>query len=298
MLFARAARSLPCARAPARLVLARRLSTATMPKGAADASPNEALSHLDDGTLSAHWMLTIQLWDQEAIATGVHKFLTANGCKKVLDASGGSGDCVLHLANLGGLELAFNDASEDMVSLARARLAEAGHTDVPLHAEFWSDMPGRVVGEGTYDCVMIRGNSLPYVASWDEATATLDAAQGRAALVDSLRGAFAMVRPGGLLLVDKSPNDRHGCFPVSNSGVVDGKRVNFCWTFVNDKPSLTREWHQFNQIDDTVHRKVCRSLMITDELLLGCLDEAGFVEPRHVELEHETTYKPFVARRP
>ena len=83
-----------------------------------------------------------------------------------------------------------------MVDLTRARLSEAGHHDVPLHAEFWSDMPGKVVGEGTYDCVMIRGNSLPYVASWDETTATLNAAAGRDALVASLKGAHAMVKPG------------------------------------------------------------------------------------------------------
>ena len=212
----------------------------TEPAGQHD-GVNGSLAHLDNGSLSAHWMLTIQLWNQHATAMGVHQFLQENGCRKVLDASGGSGDCVLHLANTNAYELAYNDADTDMVNLTRARLTEAGHSNIPLHTEFWNEMPGRVVGEGTYDCVMIRGNSLPYVASWNESCSSLDSKQGRKDLVKSLEGAFRMLKPGGILLVDKSPNDSHGCFAVNNEGVVDGKPIKFCWTFVNDKPKMTRK---------------------------------------------------------
>ena len=50
-------------------------------------------------------------------------------------------------------------------------------------------------------------------------------------------------------------------------------------------------------LDGVQTTKVSRSLMITDELLLGCLAEAGFVDARTIDLEAEGTYKPFVATR-
>ena len=102
----------------------------------------------------------------------------------ILDCACGTG---IHLQMLSedGFQVTGSDASEAMLDVARARLSRAG-IKAQLFKSTWQDLPGNV--PHGYDAVVCLGNSLTLVLDDSE-------------VEDSLKGMFAVVNPGGILVV-------------------------------------------------------------------------------------------------
>jgi 2-polyprenyl-3-methyl-5-hydroxy-6-metoxy-1,4-benzoquinol methylase len=133
----------------------------------------------------------IFLRDLEADRSMLVTLLARYGAKTVLDCACGTGVHTLILARE-GFQTVASDASDHMLEAARAKLSAAGF-EVDLYRSTWRDLPEVVPGR--YDAVICMGNSLAHEP--DAAAAT-----------ESLRGMYAMLNVGGILLLSGTNADR------------------------------------------------------------------------------------------
>lgn len=113
------------------------------------------------------------------------------GTKTALDCACGTGVHTEIVARE-GFCVVGSDASEHMLEVARSKLSAAGLA-VDLYRSTWRDLP--VVVPGRYDAVICMGNSLPLEPDGE-------------AVVESLKGMYAMLNDGGVLLVSNTNADR------------------------------------------------------------------------------------------
>ena len=125
--------------------------------------------------------------------------LRTAGASTVLDAACGTGMHAIALAER-GFNAAGADLSAGMIEQARMNAKTAG-VDVRFEPAGFGDL-ARTFGTGSFEALICLGNSLPHLLSPDE-------------LTNTLRDFAAMLRPGGLLLVQnrnfdavKAGNDR------------------------------------------------------------------------------------------
>lgn len=113
------------------------------------------------------------------------------GVKTALDCACGTGVHTEVIARA-GYRTVGSDASAHMLEAARLKMAEAGLT-VDLYESTWRDLPALV--PGGYDAVICMGNSLAHEPD------SADVAQ-------SLKGMYAMLNEGGVLLISNTNADR------------------------------------------------------------------------------------------
>jgi glycine/sarcosine N-methyltransferase len=114
-----------------------------------------------------------------------------SGARTALDCACGTGVHTEILARE-GFHVVGSDASEHMLEVARSKLSAAGLA-VDLYTSSWRDLPEVVPGR--FDAVICMGNSLPLEPDGD-------------AVVESLRGMYAMLNEGGVLLISNTNADR------------------------------------------------------------------------------------------
>lgn len=114
----------------------------------------------------------------------------AGGIHRVLDAACGTGHHALALAQR-GYEVVGADLSEAMVEQARENAISAG-VDVPFAV---AGLGGLHSLGGTFDAAICLGNSLPHLLT-------------EQALADALSDFAAVLRPGGLLVIQNRNFDR------------------------------------------------------------------------------------------
>ena len=113
------------------------------------------------------------------------------GAKTALDCACGTGVHTEMLASE-GFQVVGSDASDHMLEVARSKLSAAGFA-VDLYRSSWRDLPEVVPGR--FDAVICMGNSLALEPDSD-------------AVVASLKGMYAMLNEGGVLLVSNTNVDR------------------------------------------------------------------------------------------
>jgi glycine/sarcosine N-methyltransferase len=113
------------------------------------------------------------------------------GVEAALDCACGTGVHTEILARE-GYRVVGSDASEHMLEVASSKLSAAGLA-VDLYESAWRELPGLVPGR--YDAVICMGNSLALEPDGD-------------AVVESLRGMYAMLNEGGVLLISNTNVDR------------------------------------------------------------------------------------------
>lgn len=182
------------------------------------------------------------------------------GLKRILDASIGNG-----FPTLSGVErfpyakdLYCSDGDSEMLALLRANyFKDASPQVIRLIASRtlqvrWEDLPN-VFGKGFFSAVMITGNSLPYVASWNGEQPSRE--QMEDALVRSLTGVHQVLNENGVLLFD-TPSygekrvelcqleiDGETVSVFMQAHYVDGIRH---WTLGSDKEAYTLHGHPFS----------------------------------------------------
>ena len=226
-------------------------------------------------------------WNARLSAEGpfLKAILEGAGATSVLDAACGSGGHALALAQW-GYTVAGVDASPVMVDMARRKAAELA-VDAPFAV---ADLAGLaelatarrdddsalgVQRLAPFDAVLCLGNSLPHLPT-------------HADLVHGLRGMAAMLKPGGLLVLQNLNYDlrwqKQPRWFAAQGGRLDGREV-LVWRFADyDQPSGQIAFHiaLFTKGEDgwkvDVHTTPHRPVFRAD--LFAALAEAGYEAPR------------------
>ena len=109
---------------------------------------------------------------------------------------------------------------------------------------------------------------------------------------------FKVLRPGGVLLVDKSSFESAGIYVIQKEGVVDSKACHIHWVFVNDIQSGLRRWDQYNTVEKETTCLTVYSLLITEKMLVDWLTTAGFISVCPTSIQGENIYTVLTARKP
>lgn len=226
-------------------------------------------------------------WNARLEAEGpfLKAMLEEVGARVVLDAACGSGGHALALAQW-GYTVGGADVSPVMVDMARGKAADAG-LDIPFAV---TDLAGLtelatgqtdddsalgVAGLAPYDAALCLGNSLPHLLT-------------QADLVAALRGMAAVLKPGGLLILQNLNYDlrwqKQPRWFAAQGGTLDGHEA-LVWRFADyDQLSGRISFHiaLFRKGDAgwqvNVHTTPHRPLFESD--LAAALAEAGFTAPR------------------
>lgn len=226
-------------------------------------------------------------WDARLNAEGpfLRAALEEAGAHSVLDAACGSGGHALALAEW-GYTVAGVDVSPVMVDMARHKAAEPG-VDIPFAVADLAGLTNLATGRqdddsaigvqrlAPFDAVLCLGNSLPHLLT-------------QSALIDALRGTAAVLKPGGLLVLQNLNYDlRWQTQPrwfAAQGGQLDGREV-LVWRFADyDHSAGAIAFHialftkQAAGWQVNVHTTPHRPLFRDD--LFAALAEAGYDSPR------------------
>ncbi|MFY1699882.1 MULTISPECIES: class I SAM-dependent methyltransferase [unclassified Solwaraspora] len=126
-------------------------------------------------------------WDRRGQSEGQFfvDILRAAGARQVLDVATGTGYHAVRLAEA-GFQVTAADASAEMLRRAEHNARARGQV-LPFVPADWRDLPATV--SGRYDAVLCLGSSFPHLFE-------------PADQVRALESFHAMLRPGGLLLLD------------------------------------------------------------------------------------------------
>ncbi len=128
------------------------------------------------------------------------------GARRVLDVGCGTGRHAIHLAEQ-GFEVLGADPSQEMIE--RARQNARGRAGVQFAQAGFGSL--REAAQGDFDAVLCLGNTLPHIRSQSDLVA---------ALVDMA----AVLRPGGLLVVQQLNYDRILAQRQRFLGLTEAKR--------------------------------------------------------------------------
>ncbi|MGC8825887.1 MAG: class I SAM-dependent methyltransferase [Anaerolineae bacterium] len=198
----------------------------------------------------------------------LEKLLREAGARRVLDAACGTGQHAIALAKA-GFDVVGADLSQPMVEAAQWKAKDAG-----VEVEFVTAGFGELVDKaaGPFDALLCLGNSIPHVSDLAHLTA-------------ALRDFRAVLRPGGLLLLqqrnfDKVLRRRERFLPPQvNTGGEDE------WLFFRYYDFLEDGRLRFNMV--MVHRapagETCRMestllFPLTSGQLLSACAGAGFTD--------------------
>lgn len=224
---------------------------------ALDRDDNDYAAQYDEAFV-ARWDDLID-WQKRALGEGdffAGALMRAGACR-ILDASAGSGFHSVQLSRK-GFDVVACDGSAAMVERARRNFREHG-VKVPLHHCDWRALASEKLGR--FDAVLCLGSSLCHVFQREER-------------IDVLRRFRYLLRPGGMLLLDRRNFDAilAGRYKASGRYYYCGDQATVSLGEVNDSLCEFRYGFEDGQqwrlrVYPLRHRDVCEELA-----------EAGFVE--------------------
>ena len=248
-------------------------------------NPDETATNFYDALAPMFDVMTD--WNARLSAEGpfLRAMLEEAGVRSALDAACGSGGHALALAQWGYVAAGV-DASPVMVDMARRKAVDAGF-DIPFAVADLAGLSALAAGPtdddsalgvqrlAPYDAVLCLGNSLPHLLT-------------QADLLRGLRGMAAVLKPGGLLVLQNLNYDlrwqKQPRWFAAQGGQLDGREV-LVWRFA-DYDQLTGRisfhialftrdsagWRV--DVRTTPHRPLFR------DDLVAALAESGFTAPR------------------
>ncbi len=225
-------------------------------------------------------------WESRLKTEGpfLRAILESSGSHKVLDAACGSGGHAIALAQWGYVPAGV-DASAVMVDMARRKAAEL-RLDIPFATADLAGLADLVRDRhddddalgirrlAPFDAVLCLGNSLPHLLT-------------RADLVSALRGMAAVLRPGGVLVLQNLNYDlrwrKQPRWFAAQGGQLEGREV-LVWRFADYEEAagqisfnIAMFTRQASGWQVAVHTTPQRPLFQAD--LFNALGEAGFGRP-------------------
>lgn len=245
-----------------------------------------------------HWRKSIPLmWDVERVVDSLDRKFRSAGVRRILDCACGTGVFAVGLARK-GYSVDCSDASREMVSVTQK---EAKKNSLLLKPKIvrWSELSANF--SGNYDLVMMRGNSVPYVISWENQNGNfeLDVEKADKELVNSFREIHAQLRPKGIFYFDMRHIHEKEGRELVGEGVIDGKQASLTFDVSYHRGFLRRIRSKLkagNKTETRVYNSYHLPFLKLDDLL----QEAGFrlENIRHcVTINGENMYAPyFVAK--
>ena len=259
---------------------------------------SKKFNHDNEQLLAENWRLSCQLlWNQEELVAGLSALMKENHVETVLDASGGNGFPAIELRRQ-GWDISYNDYNAFMKQQVEAKIKGGDEflASMPCTQVSWENLD-QVMAPNSYDMVMCRGNSLPYATSWS-VNQSCDPKKAEIIIQKALAQFLQILRPGGVLLVDKSSFESTGIYVVEKEGEIEGKNCHVHWVFVNDLKLGIRRWDQYNTVEGETACLTVYSFLMTEKMLMDWLTQAGFVSISQTSLRGENVYTVFTARKP
>lgn len=278
--------------------------------------PFEAPADAAEDALNTSWHYSTRIvWDEPKLAKGLVDLLgLLRPGLRVLDCSCGNAFPAVYMVKA-GVKLSMCDGSGLAVKVAKERLAEQfgpsmGGADV--RCLLWDQLADEY-GENSFDVIIWRGNSLPYVGGdWNAPTSgdASKAALGYQRLASSARAIFKTLAPGGTLYLDCVPATaaqgalikKEGHLPAADGGGL----VKLEWEFTVDEARRARRWVSKTMIysgrsDKGEERSmdvVVTALLVREQEIRSVLATVGFGEVQQAITEGESVYQPFVTCKP
>lgn len=264
---------------------------------------------LNDGWLWA----TLTLWNETKLAESiVDMFKLRTGEVRALDCSCGNafpGSVIKKM----GIDIAMSDGSDLAVEEAKKRITAAtGVQPKPkdVRCVLWDNLTSEY-GTETYDVLMIRGNSLPYVAgAWSAPSYTKDSGsvEGYKKLIVSLREVYKTLDVGGVLYVDCVKGDWATDYSFERNADVEEKgrsvKVKMVFNFEVKDQLKSRRFESTVTVTDkyTGEESTCYSdtwgLLLLEPELRAALSQTGFGPVFKIKVDNEPVYNNFLAFKP
>ena len=249
------------------------------------------------------WEISLKFMYAVKYVKSLDGFLKENNVRRLLDCSCGVGFPAIGLKKL-GYDIVCSDADEKMLRRFRHNCVMEG---VRIEAKRlrWQQLSNAFGQE--FDCVLCRGNSLPYVVSW--VGENVDVRNALPEIEKSIQGMFRVLKPGGLLYVDASPRE---AFTPKQTVIEENfgcrkdnsKTIEMVWRIRHDLVNHTREWSPeiiikskgSNLVEKA--RADFKGYHLTHSELLQAMEKAGFrgIE-KYREIEGEKNYDVFIGHK-
>lgn len=252
-------------------------------------------------TFAELWEMCVYkfLYNERTYCDELEGLLQSHGISKqskILDVCAGGGFPALGLIERGYL-IDSADGSPDEVELYNRRAGERGISSVCKEV-MWSDLPTEFV-EGTYDLVLCRGNSFIYaVGGWNK-EAKIDAAQSLADYANTARMFTRMLKPEGLLYIDKfKDSETSHKETVARIRIGNGEPEDLIfWTERFSDKKIRRASMLRKKADGTETGTPNVSYDLTFPELVSALTAAGFTGISPVTLSSEKIFDTLLARK-
>jgi len=241
------------------------------------------------------WEICIHfLWDQ-TLTESLDQLLHQAGSKTILDCAGGTGFPCLDLRRK-GWDITYSDGSQAMFACFQKKLDQAG-LQMPCFLADWRRLTSVVPRH--FDAVFCRGNSLPYVDSWDRPLAELAMEHIQRALEEF----YQMLNPGGLLYIDTAGNQEFNqtAYPASwdlGEKKIDGHTIGLQWSTDLDYSRMIRTWSVEVVVDGQHFQFSHQGYLLTPDELQQRLGRVGFHDVRPTEIPGENWYEVILCRKP
>jgi 2-polyprenyl-3-methyl-5-hydroxy-6-metoxy-1,4-benzoquinol methylase len=249
------------------------------------------------------WETALQFMYDDQYLLSLDRLFRENKVRRVLDCSCGVGFPAIGLKER-GYDVVCADADEKMLRRFYRNCLSRG-VKIEARKLRWEELSSNFAEE--FDCVLCRGNSLPYAVSWVDSKA--DVTKALPEIEKALKNMFAVLKPGGILYVDSTPREaltpRHTAF-VERFGCmkINGKTIEMVWHMKHDLVNKVREWSPEITIrsgNSCIIEKVKAHYLgchLSHRELLGLMEKVGFGRiEKYREIPGEDNYDVFVGHK-
>lgn len=245
-----------------------------------------------------------KLRDRKKYVDSLQALLRDNGITErsmIIDVAGGFGFPAIDLAKR-GMQICYMDGSLGMLERAMLNAELQGapayifsFQSIGYNAVPWQALEGSV-GSESFDALICTGNSLPYAVSWGKGNPNLS--NSREQIVSALNHFHRILKPNGVMFVDKQPEAQEHC--VMEIGEVDlnGDKYLLTTNSNNDKKARIRNWtlKTKNVLTNEEREYPSRGYLLLEDELLPLLRCAGFRDIEKHILQGDV-YEGFLARK-
>lgn len=246
------------------------------------------------------WDTCIKFIYDEEYPKALAEFLKASKSNRILDASCGIGFPAIGLRKQ-GFDIVCSDASTTMLKTFYRNCVKEG-VRIESKRLFWNELSENFKEE--FDCVMCRGNSLPYVVSWENEKPDLSMAEKE--IEEALKNFHAVLRKGGICYVDLSPREAYT--PEQTHFVeefaekeLNGKILGMVWNIRHDLVNKVRTWepeiiirHKNSEVIEKA-KVSYKAYHLRHSELISLMKKAGFRDIcQYVEIKGEKNYDIFI----